>query len=76
MSYCYHDTTHSMSETCLNSWQDGHFNQTLQMQCVPTIVYPRVLQIHVVLCAINSIVGVCGNLLTLLAIPFAASRKL
>ena len=65
-----------MSETCLNSWQDGHFNQTLQMQCVPTIVYPRVLQIHVVLCAINSIVGVCGNLLTLLAIPFAASRKL
>ena len=45
MSYCYHDTTHSMSEICLNSWQDGYYgqspmNQTLQMQCVPTIVYP------------------------------------
>ena len=39
-----------MSEICLNSWQDGYLNQTLQMQCVPTIVYPGVLQIHVILC--------------------------
>ena len=43
---------------------------------VPPILYPSVLRIHVILCAINAVLGVSGNLLTLLAIPYAAKRRL
>ena len=69
---CTKNNTYDMSEICL----DTNINQ--KADCFPSEYKyndGQIAKIAGTLCVINSIVGFMGNLLTILAIPYAAKRN-
>ena len=65
---CEQNTTNSMSEKCLDTWSNGGDMEN----CFPSSTLGTVTSIW---CMINGLIGFTGNLLTLLAIPYAAKKK-
>ena len=70
---CQEKTPHEMSEFCLTQWEKGFTNGT--EECFPSYINDTVAVLTGTWCIFNAIIGFTGNLLTLLAIPFAANRK-
>ena len=68
---CLYNNTHSMSENCLNT-SINYFANCFPYNDKNGVV---VATIAGILCTINAIVGFFGNLLTILAIPYAASKN-
>ena len=69
---CLYNNTHSMSEKCLNTSINYLAN------CFPYNNDENSLVVATtagILCTINAIVGSFGNLLTMLAIPYAANKN-
>ena len=68
---CWENTTHSMSQICLEGWERG--------EGVPTHCYPewRLNETTFITfsCIFNGVLGTLGNLLTLTAIPYATSKN-
>ena len=70
---CKEETIHFMSNFCLTNWELGTFNGT--ENCYPNFSqFTKVSTITI--CLINAIIGICGNSLTLLAIPYAMKKKM
>lgn len=44
-------------------------------ECFPRVIPPMMSNFVGVWCALNAVMGSCGNLLTLLAIPYAIKHK-
>ena len=70
---CREDNVHFMSNFCLNVSQDRD-------TCFPEKYKSHDGEVGIaiiagILCTINAFIGTFGNLLTLIAIPFAAKRK-
>ena len=70
---CKEDNIHFMSNFCLNVSQDRE-------ACFPEKYKSHDGEVGIaiiagILCTINAFIGTFGNLLTLIAIPFAAKRK-
>ena len=73
---CTGDTTYSMSQLCLEAWSNSE-NQSefwIDQNCFPQNI-ESVRVIAGIWCTINSLIGLPGNLLTLLAIPYCVRRK-
>ena len=70
---CQENTPHEMSKFCLTQWENGFTNGT--EECFPSYITDTVAVLTGIWCIFNAIIGFTGNLLTLLAIPFAANRK-
>ena len=68
---CLYNNTHSMSENCLNT-SINYFANCFPYNDKNGVV---VATIAGILCTINAIVGSFGNLLTMLAIPYAANKN-
>ena len=68
---CWENTTHSMSQICLEGWEQGNE--------VPDHCYPEwTLDERTFICfscIFNGVLGTLGNLLTLTAIPYATSKN-
>ena len=65
---CERNTTSSMSQKCLEAWSNG-----IDMEnCFPSSTLGTIASIW---CLVNGVIGFAGNLLTLLAIPYAAKKK-
>ena len=65
---CGRNTTNSMSQKCLDAWSNG-----IDLDhCYPVSTLGTIASIW---CMINGTIGFVGNLLTLLAIPYAARKK-
>ena len=76
---CTGDTTFSMSQLCLEAWSNSinQINQSeywIDQNCFPQNI-DSVRVIAGIWCTINSLIGLPGNLLTLLAIPYCVRRK-
>ena len=74
---CERNETLSLSELCLDKWQNLTINDDSNSteNCYPDDVdhlFTNVLALWFLIC---SIVGVFGNLLTLIAMPYAAWKK-
>ena len=65
---CNIDTTFNLSSICLNQSYD------FPPQCYPS-EDQHLKIIEGVWCVINAIIGFTGNLLTIIAIPYAAKHK-
>ena len=73
---CTGDTTYSMSQLCLEAWSNSE-NQSefwIDQNCFPQNI-DSVRVIAGIWCTINALIGLPGNLLTLLAIPYCVRRK-
>ena len=70
---CYENTTHSMSKICLDAWMNENI-YLLNEDCTPKYA-DGVVAFGTIWCNINAVIGFTGNLLTLLAIPYAAKKK-
>ena len=73
---CTSDTTFSMSQLCLEAWSNS-INQSeywIDQNCFPQNI-DSVRVIAGIWCTINALIGLPGNLLTLLAIPYCVRRK-
>ena len=65
---CEQNTTNYMSQLCLDAWTNG-----IDMEnCFPSSELGTITSIWSV---VNGLIGFIGNLLTLLAVPFAARKK-
>ena len=62
----------AMSQLCLKSWEYG--DSTAPEDCFPQSTNYNGT-ITSIWCMIQGFVGITGNLLTLLAIPYAAKKK-
>ena len=73
---CEINNTNSMSEYCLNGWQNKSSNYDFSEDCVPEIKKNHQLFIFSMFwtCS-NGIIGLVGNFLTLVSIPYAAKTK-
>ena len=76
---CTGDTTFSMSQLCLEAWSNSinQINQSeywIDQNCFPQNI-DSVRVIAGIWCTINALIGLPGNLLTLLAIPYCVRRK-
>ena len=72
---CTINTTHSMSEFCLEAWYTNELNQT--ENCFPQVVFSNSYgTFYIIWVMTNAGVGLFGNLLTLLAIPYAKNKKM
>ena len=74
---CERNETLSLSELCLDKWQNLTINDDSNSteNCFPDDVdnlFTNILALWFLIC---SIVGVFGNLLTLIAMPYAAWKK-
>ena len=73
MEECLSNNTLFMSKICLNS------SINKQSDCFPSNYKDKngigFATLAGILCTINAIIGTFGNLLTILALPFAARRK-
>lgn len=70
---CLESNTHQMSKLCLEGWQNG--NWSITENCFPQDIDASITIFAGVWCSINSAIGFSGNLLTLLAIPYAAKKR-
>ena len=73
---CTGDTTYSMSQLCLEAWSNSE-NQSefwIDQNCFPQNI-DSVRVIAGIWCTLNALIGLPGNLLTLLAIPYCVRRK-
>ena len=69
---CEEATIHLMSNFCLTKWELGEVNGT--EDCYPT--FSKLTKVSTLtICIINAIIGISGNSLTLLAIPYAMKKK-
>ena len=68
---CTKNTTNEMSDLCLEAWYTGS-NET--ENCFPDRSVSGLFS--AVWCMINGGIGFTGNLLTILAIPFCAKKKM
>ena len=72
---CTINTTHSMSEFCLEAWYTNELNQT--ENCFPQVVFSNSYgTFYIIWVMTNAGVGLFGNLQTLLAIPYAKNKKM
>ena len=71
---CEDYNVHNMSEICLEAWQKQEIH-IIDNHCYPKYISPTVSTIATIWCTTNSIVGLSGNLLTLLAIPYVTRLK-
>ena len=71
---CEDNNVHNMSEICLEAWQKQEIH-IIDNHCYPKYISPTVSTIATIWCTTNSIVGLSGNLLTLLAIPYVTRLK-
>ena len=71
---CENYNVHNMSEICLEAWQKQDI-QIIDDHCYPKYLSSTVSTIATIWCTTNSIVGISGNLLTLLAIPYVTRMK-
>ena len=71
---CEDNNVHNMSEICLEAWQKQEIH-IIDNDCYPKYISPTVSTIATIWCTTNSIVGLSGNLLTLLAIPYVTRLK-
>ena len=62
-----------MSKLCLEGWKSG--NWSITEDCFPQDIDASITIFAGVWCSINSAIGFSGNLLTLLAIPYAAKKR-
>ena len=69
---CESNNTYSMGKICLEAWINDNDNET--EECFPesTGVFGTITTVWYI---INVSIGIMGNLLTLLAIPYAAKKK-
>ena len=70
---CLESNTHQMSNLCLEGWQNG--NWSITENCFPQDIDASITIFAGTWCSINSAIGFSGNLLTLLAIPYAAKKR-
>ena len=69
---CEEATIHLMSNFCLSKWDLEDFNGT--EECYP--IFSELTKVSTItICIISGIIGICGNSLTLLAIPYATRKK-
>ena len=66
---CETNSTNAMSKLCLEAWENGY---DAPDDCFLQSTIGTVTSIW---CMINGSIGFTGNLLTLLAIPYAAKKK-
>ena len=69
---CERNTTHSMSDLCLEAWSYG-YNTT--ENCIPSYMEGATGILAGIWHVFNALIGFIGNLLTLIAIPYAARQK-
>ena len=69
---CERDTIHNMSEYCLTAWETG---SNLTDGCFQDAFGNIGGIIYSIWCFTNALVGFTGNILTLIAIPYAAKKK-
>ena len=63
----------AMSQLCLDTWEFGlNGNSTAPEGC---FLQSTIGTITSIWCMIHGFIGITGNLLTLLAIPYAAKKK-
>ena len=70
---CESSTMYLMSQKCLE-WMENEMPINETLDCFPNYSKWNVI-LSGILSLSNAIIGFTGNLLTLLAIPFAAKRK-
>ena len=71
---CESSTMYSMSQKCLKWMENKTINETVYEDCFPNYSKWNVI-LSGILSLSNAVIGFTGNLLTLLAIPFAAKKK-
>ena len=64
------NTIHHMSKKCLDAWTWN--NGTDVEECFPNSTLVNLAGIW---CSVNGFIGLVGNILTILAIPYAARRN-
>ena len=69
---CERNTTHAMSDLCLEAWSYG-YNST--ENCIPSYMKGATGILAGIWHVFNASIGFIGNLLTLIAIPYAARNK-
>lgn len=70
---CDSNASFSMSEFCLSAWKE---NDDFTLECLPELfdeIFGTIIGIWII---INGTIGIFGNLFTLIAIPYAAKRKM
>ena len=73
---CERNETILMSELCLNNWQNvTYLDSNVTVNCYPNDVDSLITEILALWFLICSTVGIFGNLLTLIALPYAAWKK-